>query len=268
MKKQIKKVLAAAMAVLMVGGLFAGCQNKTTSDLEYVKQKGELKIGITYFAPMNYEENGQLTGFETEFATAVCEKLGVKPNFTVIKWDSKLPEIQGKSIDCIWNGMTITDELKQNLSISTPYMENRQVLVTKASNKDKFKTAEDFNGIKIAAEKKSAGETVAKENEMFKGAELVSVDTQSKALLEVKAGTVDAALVDYVLSIGSIGEGTDYADLTVTDFTFNPEQYGIAFRKDSDITPEVNKAISELAKDGTLKKIAEKYKLDDLIIAE
>lgn len=102
-------------------------------DLAYIKDKGELVIGITYFAPMNYmNEKEELVGFETEFAKAVCEKLGVEAKFVEINWDTKEIELQSKSIDCIWNGMTITDERLENMSISAPYMQNKQVMVAKA----------------------------------------------------------------------------------------------------------------------------------------
>lgn len=107
-------------------------QAETDSDWEYVKNNGELIIGITYFAPMNYlDDNNNLVGFETEFATAVCEELGLTPKFVEINWNSKEAELKGKSIDCIWNGMTINDERKENMSISIPYMQNKQVMVTK-----------------------------------------------------------------------------------------------------------------------------------------
>ncbi len=104
----------------------------TEGDLAAIKEKGELVIGITLFAPMNYyDENEKLIGFETEFATAVCEKLGVAPKFVEINWDTKEIELNAKSIDCIWNGMTITAERAENMSISVPYMENKQVMVSK-----------------------------------------------------------------------------------------------------------------------------------------
>ncbi len=103
------------------------------SDWEYIQKKGKLIVGITLFAPMNYnDENGDLTGFETEFAKAVCEKLGLEVEFVVIDWDSKETELNAKNIDCIWNGMTINDERKANMQISIPYMENKQVVVVKA----------------------------------------------------------------------------------------------------------------------------------------
>ncbi len=108
-------------------------QNETDSDWEYIKNKGTLVIGITYFAPMNYiDDDGNLVGFETEFAKAVCEKLGLKAEFQKIDWGTKEAELAAKSIDCIWNGMTITDERAEQMSISIPYMSNKQVKVVKA----------------------------------------------------------------------------------------------------------------------------------------
>ena len=107
-------------------------QSETDSDWEYIKNKGELVIGITYFAPMNYEdENGELVGFETEFAKAVCDILGVKATFQEISWEAKETELASKNIDCIWNGLTITDERAEAMSITIPYMANKQVMIVK-----------------------------------------------------------------------------------------------------------------------------------------
>jgi polar amino acid transport system substrate-binding protein len=243
-----------------------------TSDWDYIASKGKMTIGITYFAPMNYidDETNELTGFETEFATAVCEKLGVEAEFQKIDWDSKEVELNAKTIDCIWNGMTITDERQENMSISTPYMENKQVMVVKAENADKYTTAEAMEGVSVVAEKKSAGEEVAESDEFFANASYLGVDSQAKALLEVKSGTADVAIIDYVMTIGSLGEGSDYSDLVIVDgVDFAPEQYGIAFRKDGTTTTEkVNDAIQELANDGTLAEIAAKYHLEDLLLVQ
>ena len=122
---------------------------------------------------------------------------------------------------------------------------------------------------KCIAEKESAGEDVAMKDAFFEGANYTAVDSMAKAIMEVKSGTADAAVIDYVTGIGSIGEGTDYSDIVMVESaSFADEQYGIAFRKGSDITAEVNKAIDELIADGTLQKIAEKYKLSEQLITE
>ena len=220
---------------------------------------------------MNYmDENGNLTGFETEFATKVCEKMGVTPKFQKIDWDSKEVELNAKTIDCIWNGLTITEERKENMSISTPYMENKQVMVAKADIADQLTSADALKGKTVVAEKKSAGEEVAQSDEFFTSADYVSVDSQAKALLEVKSGTADVAVIDYVMSIGTLAEGSDYSDLkVVSDKAFSPEQYGIALRKDSTETlAKLNDAIQACADDGSLEQIAEKYNLQDLLLVK
>ena len=267
----MKKIISLLCTASLAASALAGCAgNSGNTDWDYIAKNKSMTIGITYFEPMNYmDDNGKLTGFETEFAEAVCEKLGVEAKFQKIDWESKEVELNAKTIDCIWNGMTITDERKANMDISVPYMENKQVMVVKEENADKFKDAASLKDATVVAEKQSAGESVAKEDEFFSSATYVSVDSQAKALMEVKSGTADVAIIDYVMSIGSIGEGTDYADLSVNEKGFAEEQYGIAFRKNSPETVEkVNSAIQELANDGTLETIAKKYKLDELLLVE
>ena len=265
----MKKILSILLAAALIVCTFAACGNKktdTSSDLAYVKDKGTLVIGITLFAPMDYYEEGNTTdlkGFEADFARAVCEKLGVTPTFQVISWEAKESELNSKNVDCLWNGLTITDARKNTMSISTPYMANKQVLITKSENADKYSSAGSLKGATVVAEKESAGEEVATSDAFFEGANYTAVDSMAKAIMEVSSGTADAAVIDYVTGIGSIGEGTNYTNIVmVSGANFADEEYGIAFRKDSDITPEVNKAIDELAKDGTLRTIAEKYKLE------
>ncbi len=280
----MKKFFALLMAGLMTATAFAGCSGSESStssantssasdstgdDWKYIEDKGEMVIGITYFEPMNYmDDNGELTGFETEFATAVCDELGVTPKFQKIDWDSKEVELNAKTIDCIWNGLTITDERKENMDISTPYMENKQVMVTKAENVSKYTTADSLSGATVVAEKKSAGEEVVQDDDFFSQATYVSVDSQAKALLEVKSGTADIALIDYVMSIGTLKDGSDYSDLSVIESqSFAPEQYGIALRKNSTETlSKLNDAIQKVADDGKLNEIAEKYSLQDLLL--
>lgn len=275
-----KKIITVILAGIMAMTVLAACgtapatktddntaSTETTSDLEYIKNKGSMTIGITLFAPMNYKENNELTGFETEFAKAVCEKLGVEPDFQEINWDSKEVELNSKNIDCIWNGMTITDERRENMSISTSYMNNKQVMIVKAEDADKFK--DSIDGASIVAEAGSTGEELAQKDPFFAAGKYTGVDSQAKALMDVASGTSDIAIVDYVTSIGSIGDDTDFSGLTVVeDKEFALDEYGVAFRKGSDITEEVNKIMKELYDDGTLKTLADKYKLTELLMAQ
>ncbi len=273
----MKKIVSLLLAVFMMASFAAcgetpsaptdgGTAQNTESDAAYIQQKGEMNIGITLFNPMNYyDEQNNLTGFETEFATAVCEELGLKPNFVEINWDSKEIELNAKNIDCIWNGMTITDERMQTMSISEPYMVNRQVLITKKENAQKY--AESVDGANVVAEQGSDGETLVNEDPYFANVNYTPVDAQTKGLLEVVSGISDIAVCDYVLSIGSIGEGTDYEELAMVDGkAFSPKNYGVAFRKGSDMTEKVNEAIHKLAQEGKLLEIAEKYKLQEQLL--
>ena len=264
MKKFVKVLaLVFAMAILLTA---CTAQTATESDLKYVQDKGELIIGMTLFAPMNYYEGEDFVGFETEFAKAVAEKLGVEAKFIEIDWNTKEVELAAKSIDCIWNGMTITPERAEAMSITVPYMANKQVVVAKAENAEKYATAEGIENVVIVAEAESAGEEVATSDAFFSKASYTAVDSQAKALMEVSSGTAGACVVDYVASIGMIGEGTDYENLVVVPTgEFSPEEYGVAFRKGSDITEKVNAAMKELAEEGTLETIAKKYKLEELL---
>lgn len=275
MKKTVSVVLALIVALGCVLG-FAACSKDDATektDAQYIKDKGTLVVGYTEFAPMNYKnDNGELIGFETDFAKAVAAELGLEVKFQLIEWASKETELKSKNIDCIWNGMTIDDERLQTMSISTPYMSNKQVLVVKADKADAYKGLTVLPaGTKVVAEQKSAGETVITETnkDFFADVEYTALTDQAATLMNVMSGVADCAVVDYVLSIGMIGEGTDYSELVVVDdIGFADEQYGIAFRKDSDFTAEVNAVITKLVGNGKLNEIAAEYKLADLLIAK
>lgn len=265
--KSFTKIFCLMLAALLCTMSLVGCA-ADGSDYEYITEKGTLVIGITYFEPMNYiGTDGKLTGFETEFAEAVCAKLGLEAKFVEINWKTKEVELKGRSIDCIWNGLTIDDDRLATMSISNPYMNNKQVLVLKAENVGKYKTADDFKDVKVVAEAESAGEEVIGSDALFAQAKYTAVASMKDAIMEVAAGTSDACVVDYVTSIGMIGEGTSFSGLAVEPaFAFADEQYGIAFRKGSDMTAKVNEAIAQLIADGTLEQLAAKYKLDALLV--
>ena len=274
-----KKLLALLLAGVMSASLLTGCGGgnnenaatdngdasgtETTSDLAYVQDKGKMVIGYTVYEPMNYtDENGEFTGFDTEFAKAVCEKLGVEPEFVEINWDTKVVELDAKSIDCIWNGMTITDDLKENIAVSDPYVKNMQVIVIKDSNKDTFTDTASLSGANLVAEAGSAGQAAIEADENLSQANLTTVTKQTDALLEIESGASDAAVLDWTLAKSMIGEGTDFADLMMIDgVELSVEEYGIGFRKGSDLCTEVNKIMAELVEDGTLPALAEKYGL-------
>ena len=233
------------------------------SDLAYIQGKGKMVIGYTVYAPMNYtDDEGNFTGFDTELATAVCEKLGVEPEFVEINWDTKVVELDAKSIDCIWNGMTLTEDIMANTATTKAYAKNAQVVVVKDGT-DYTSTA-DLADKTVVAEAGSAGEAAIQGDENLSKADYVSKSVQTDCLMEVAAGTADAAVLDLTLANAMIGAGTDYASLKIVD-ELNAEEYGVAFRKGSDAAAAVDAAFDELKADGTMQALADKY---DLALAE
>ena len=277
----MKKTIALLAALSLSVSLLAGCGSSASSsaaasseaasseaasssaaadgDLDYIKGNGKMVIGYTVYAPMNYtDDEGNFTGFDTELATAVCEKLGVEPEFVEINWDTKIVELDAKSIDCIWNGMTLTDEIMANTACTKAYAKNAQVVVMKA-DADYTSTA-DLVGKTVVAEAGSAGESAIQDDGSLSQADYISKSVQTDCLMEVAAGTADAAVLDLTLATAMIGDGTDYANLTIKD-ELNAEEYGVAFRKGSDAAAAVDAAFDELKSDGTMQKLADKYSL-------
>ncbi len=253
-----KKLLCLTLlAALMTTG-FAGCSKQNAdSDLAYIQDKGTLVIGITDYAPMNYRDaDGSWIGFDTEFAQAVAEKLGVKAEFVEIEWDNKIFELESKSLDCVWNGMTLTDEVKNAMATTKAYIKNAQVLVMNKDVIDQYKDAESLADVELVAEAGSAGEAAIKDS----GLACTAVGTQADALLEVASGSADGCVIDITMANAMTGEGTSYQDLAA-GISLTSEEYGIGFRKDSDMAEQVDKIMDELIKDGTLNEIAAKYDL-------
>lgn len=238
-------------------------------DLAYIKGTGKLKVGITLFSPMNYyNEAGELVGFETEFTKALCEKLGVTPEFIEINWDTKEIELAAKNIDCIWNGLTVTEERKQNIGFSDSYIKNMQVVVIKASKAAEYADTAALADAEIVAEVGSAGEAAVAADANLAKANYTAVPKQADALMEVKAGTADAAVIDYVMAKAMVGSGTDYSDLMIIpNLELAVEEYAVGFRVGSNIIPEANKIIAELIADGTLDTIAATYELTDSLLS-
>lgn len=262
--KKFKKALALLLSVLFVAGCFAACSSggedtAAKSDLQNIKNKGTMVIGITEYEPMNYyDENGTLVGFDTEFAQAVCEKLGVEAQFQVIDWDNKTFELESGSIDCCWNGMTLTEEVKAAMSCTSPYVKNEQVLVMKSDAIGNYTDVSQLGELTFAAESGSAGAAAIESAGYID--KCTTVTAQSDALLEVESGSVDACVIDSTMAKAMTGEGTSYKDLAY-GIALTSEEYGIGFRKDSDVTAEVNKIIEEMKADGSLQQLADKYEL-------
>lgn len=277
-----KKLLALVLAAGMVASM-AACGNtnssgsasadnkdasataeNTDSDLAYVKDKGTLVVGITDFEPMDYQdENGNWIGFDADLASAFAESLGVDVEFVEIDWDNKILELDGKTIDCVWNGMTLTDEVTSSMSCTNAYCNNAQVVVVPSSEADKYQDTDSLKDLTFAVESGSAGEAQA--NEL--GLNYTAVTAQSDALMEVAAGTSDAAIIDSLMAGAMVGEGTGYANLTYT-IGLNDEEYGVGFRKGSDLTEELNNFFKSSYADGSMEQIAEKYGVQAAVVEQ
>ena len=254
----------AASGSAAPAGSADGSAAAAESDLEYVKGKGKLVVGITDFAPMDYKDkDGKWIGFDADNATAFAKSLGVDVEFIEVDWDNKIMELDSKSIDCVWNGMTLTDEVKNSMETSKPYCENAQVVVVKAADADKYKDTDSLKDLKFAAEAGSAGAAEVKKL----GLKCTELTTQADALMEVQAGTSDACVIDLLMAGAMIGEGTSYTDLTYT-VKLNSEEYGVGFRKGSDLAAALNDFFAASYKDGSLKKTAETYGVQESLIAQ
>ena len=255
----MKKLIALVMALMLMLTCFTACGAKEDSDLAAIKKAGKIVVGITDYAPMDYkDENGEWTGFDAEFARLFAGELGVDCEFFVIpNWGTKFMELETKQIDAVWNGMTITDEAKANSSVSNPYVINAQVVVMKLDALANFAAPADLAGLSIAVESGSAGETCANEIE---GANVIPLQNQEAALMEVAAGTSDACIIDITMANAMTGDGTSYADLGY-QMSLSEEEYGVSFRKDSDLTEKFNDFMITLKNDGTLQELAAKYNL-------
>ena len=290
--KTLKKLTALLLALMVLVSAFAlvSCSEtqpggndggetsgntddtaNTDSDVDYIKNKGKLVVGVTIYEPMNYKDaSGKLVGFDTELAEAVFAKLGYQVLFQEIDWKAKYTDLNAGTIDCIWNGFTCNSadqddgiQRSEKVDFSYKYMENQQVIVVKADST--IATAEDLNGKIGAAEGGSAGESYGAD---FEGATIKPFDVQTKCIFEVNAGTADFAVVDAQLARSYVGKG-DYANLKIVDgLSSDVEFYAIGFKKGSSLTAEVNSALEALAADGTIARLAEKYGVSNTAITD
>jgi polar amino acid transport system substrate-binding protein len=273
MKKLLALLMAAAMTLSMAacGSEAQSSAAEATSaeatgdsDLAYVQSKGTLVVGITDFEPMDFkDDSGEWVGFDADMAKAFAESLGVSVEFVEIDWDNKIMELDGKTIDCVWNGMTLTDEVTSSMECSNAYCNNAQVVIVPKDVADQYQDVDSVKSLNFAVEAGSAG----KDQVEALGASYTEVKAQADALMEVAAGTSDAAVIDSLMAAAMVGEGTSYADLTYT-VGLNSEEYGVGFRKGSDLAAALNDFFASSYADGTMEKIAETYGVQAALIAQ
>ena len=290
MKKSLTCILALAMCLALTacggggggqsqqpsqsgGGTVSGTpasgaassgQTESDSDLAYVQGKGELVVGITEFEPMDYRDaSGEWIGFDADMARAFAASLGVEAKFQLIDWDSKVMELEGKTLDVVWNGMTLTDDVKAAMECSNPYFNNAQVVIVPQDKADQYQTVESIADLQFAVENGSAGQEILD----GLGISYTAAQDQATALLEVQSGTADAAVIDYLMAAAMTGEGTSYEGLTYA-VSLNDEQYGVGFRKGSDLAAALNEFFRTSYADGTMQQIADTYKIGDKLIEQ
>ena len=252
MKKLLSILISLVLLCTMIPAL------AEDSDLAYIQNKGKLIVGITDYAPMDYLEDGEWTGFDAEFAREFAKDLGVEIEFFVLSdWGMKFFELDTKNIDVIWNGMTISEDVLNNTSCSNPYVVNAQVVVMKQDALANYPDVESLKSLNFAVESGSVGEDALKGIGIT---EYVALQDQTAALMEVAAGTADACVIDITMANAMTGENTSYADLGV-GLALTSEEYGVGFRKGSDVTAKFNEFMDGLRQNGWLQDLAAKYNL-------
>ena len=235
-----------------------------TAESSVKLDNGKIVVGITDFAPMDYEdENGEWIGFDADMAKEFAEYLGVEVEFIVIDWDNKIFELDNKSIDAVWNGMTLTDKVKEAMGCADPYCQNAQVVVVKADVADQYQDEASLADLAFAVEAGSAGKEIVESM----GLNFTEVAYQSDALMEVAAGTSDACVIDLLMAGAMIGEGTGYPDLTYT-VSLTSEEYVVGFRKGSDLVEKFNQFWADACAEGTVEEIAKLYGVQESIIVK
>lgn len=251
----MKKIIAIILTLTLLCAALVSCG--AGNDLENVKSSGKLVVGVTVYKPMDYvdAESGEWAGFDAELAKAFAESLGVTCQLVIIDWNNKVAELDAGHIDLIWNGMTASDKLGEQIDFSVSYAKNAQVAVVKNGS---TLTKEGIKNAKVAVENGSAGETVARET--IGATNIVEKsDGQVGALNEVLAGTSDVAIIDLTMAESVLGKG-EYAELKMLDgASYGEEIFAVGLRKGSSLKAELDAFLKAKYEDGTMASLIQKY---------
>lgn len=279
-KKLIKKIATLGIigvlgtSLIACGGSSSQASSESSGKETEAKgtlEKKELVIGLDdTFVPMGFkDENGELVGFDVELAKVVCEKLGKEYKFQAIDWSMKETELNSGNIDLIWNGYSISDERKEKVDFSKPYLDNKQIIVTLADSSINKKA--DLEGKKVGAQNQSTAVDAVKADESniiekFDGGDLVTFENNNDALMDLEAGRLDAIVVDEILARYYI-EARGSEKYKILDENFGDEQYGVGIRKgDTEFVDAFNKALDEVVADGTAGEISKKWFGEDIVV--
>jgi len=235
------------------------------TDYDYIMNKGIIIIGfLENLPPMNYyDKNGQLIGFDVDFAKEIFKDLGIDIKFKSISWDEKEIELNNRRIDCIWSALTVTDERREIIKFSRVYMSDSQAIIIRKSDTSKYADIESFSNVKISAVTGSLAENLIKNNPYLSNSKLIISSSNKEAIIMLENEEIDAVIIDYTVAVNLIAKSSK--DLMVVEgIDFDNEEYAVGFRYGSDMTVKVNELINNMINDGRLESLAKKYNLINL----
>lgn len=269
----MKKIVKLMLIIVALSSLFVGCGKKkddgVDNSLKSIQDKGKLVLGLDdAFAPMGFrDENQEIVGFDIDVAKEVCKRMGVELELQPIAWSSKDQELKTKNIDCIWNGLSVDEDRKKKYELSTSYMKNTQVAVVPASSD--ASSLEDLAGKIVTIQNGSTAEGAVNANAEFKDSlkELVMVEDNIKALMDLEIGGSDAVVMDDIVARYYMAKDT--TKYKILSSSLSEEEYAIGFRKgEVGLVEEVNKQLRAMKEDGTLAQISNTWFGEDLTIVE
>ena len=262
MKKYLSILLTA---VLLIGMLaLGGCTKSTTEDVEYIRQKGTLVVGVIDAPPLTVlNDEGEWSGFAADLLRSFGKKLGVDVEFKEIEWDEMEHLLNDKTIDCVSSALTLTADRRAVMECTKAYLNNSQILVTKAANARRYTSAEDCLQIKIAVLDGSTHEDLAKDN----GFIILAKDSTEDVLKAVSDGEADAAIINSIFATTAIGKGNQFPDLA-RSFRLKDNKMGFAFRKGSAIAEQMNNFLVTSYTSGQMKKLAAQYSIEKLLVEQ
>lgn len=266
-----KKLFVISMAAVMLFTMFAftGCGD--SKEAEDTASKDTIIIGLDdTFAPMGFrDEDGNLVGFDIDLANAVAEQMGMKAEFQPIDWDSKEMELKAGTIDCVWNGMSITPERQENMALSNKYLNNKIVLMSLKDSDVDVTKAEELADMKIGTQADSSALEMLKKNEAYESYKdnISEYKTYDAAILDLKAGRVDVIAVDQVL--GEYTNNNLDGAMKECTYSLGDDFYVIGFAKENTaLRDQVNDAIKAVIDSGDAEKISNDWFGKNIVIFE
>jgi len=258
----MKKIIIFIAMMILVACTQAPVEGDLS--LKTIEDNGKMIVGFTEYPPMGFKENGEVTGFDIDIAKEVAERLGVEAEFVYIDWDAKVVELNGKNIDMIWNGLTLTEDSKKKILFYKPYFNNRIVVLTLKDSP--INSISDLSEKNVGVELQSSGQSALEASEVFGSInEMVKYTTITEAVLDLKAGGIDAIVADEIFARYAVSKEADA--YKIPEDVFNSENYGIGFRlEDVALRDKIDEIIDGLAEDGTALEISLKWFGEDLLL--